>query len=38
VRGICRDTYIILDHAPMGRDEGDDWQLWIRRHDEYDGD
>jgi predicted dithiol-disulfide oxidoreductase (DUF899 family) len=30
--------YPILDHAPMGRDEGDDWQLWIRRHDEYDGD
>jgi predicted dithiol-disulfide oxidoreductase (DUF899 family) len=29
--------YPILDHAPMGRDEGDDWQLWIRRHDEYDG-
>jgi predicted dithiol-disulfide oxidoreductase (DUF899 family) len=30
--------YPILDHAPKGRDEGDDWQLWIRRHDEYDGD
>ncbi len=30
--------YPILDHAPKGRDEGeDDWQLWIRRHDEYDG-
>ena len=28
--------YPILDHAPNGRDEGDDWQLWIRRHDEYD--
>jgi predicted dithiol-disulfide oxidoreductase (DUF899 family) len=28
--------YPILDHAPMGRGEGDeDWQLWIRRHDEY---
>ena len=28
--------YPILDHAPMGRDEGpDDWQLWLRRHDEY---
>jgi predicted dithiol-disulfide oxidoreductase (DUF899 family) len=27
--------YPILDHAPMGRDEGDAWQLWIRRHDEY---
>jgi predicted dithiol-disulfide oxidoreductase (DUF899 family) len=30
--------YPILDHAPKGRDEGDDWQLWIRRHDEYDPD
>jgi predicted dithiol-disulfide oxidoreductase (DUF899 family) len=29
--------YPILDHAPNGRDEGDDWQLWIRRHDEYNG-
>jgi len=30
--------YPILDHSPKGRDEGkDDWQLWIRRHDEYDG-
>jgi predicted dithiol-disulfide oxidoreductase (DUF899 family) len=28
--------YPILDHAPRGRAEGaDDWQLWIRRHDEY---
>ncbi len=28
--------YPIIDHAPKGRDEGDDdWQLWIRRHDEY---
>ena len=27
--------YPILDHAPRGRDEGRDWQLWIRRHDEY---
>jgi predicted dithiol-disulfide oxidoreductase (DUF899 family) len=25
----------ILDHAPKGRDEGEAWQLWIRRHDEY---
>jgi predicted dithiol-disulfide oxidoreductase (DUF899 family) len=30
--------YPILDHAPKGRDEGEDWQVWIRRHDEYDGD
>ena len=28
--------YPILDHAPKGRDEGDEWQVWIRRHDEYD--
>lgn len=28
--------YRILDHAPRGRGEGEeDWQLWIRRHDEY---
>jgi len=28
--------YPILDRAPKGRDEDDGWQLWIRRHDEYD--
>jgi predicted dithiol-disulfide oxidoreductase (DUF899 family) len=28
--------YPILDRAPKGRDEGGDWQVWIRRHDEYD--
>ena len=27
--------YPILDHAPKGRDEGENWQLWLRRHDEY---
>jgi predicted dithiol-disulfide oxidoreductase (DUF899 family) len=27
--------YGILDRAPNGRDEGDGFQLWIRRHDEY---
>jgi predicted dithiol-disulfide oxidoreductase (DUF899 family) len=27
--------YGILDRAPMGRDEGAEWQLWLRRHDEY---
>ena len=27
--------YGILDHAPKGRDEGENWQTWIRRHDEY---
>ena len=30
--------YPILDHAPKGRAEGEDWQLWIRRHDEYGSD
>ena len=28
--------YPILDRAPKGRDEGDGFQLWIRRRDEYD--
>jgi predicted dithiol-disulfide oxidoreductase (DUF899 family) len=30
--------YGFLDHAPKGRDEDGEegWQLWIRRHDEYD--
>jgi predicted dithiol-disulfide oxidoreductase (DUF899 family) len=28
--------YPILDRAPKGRDEGDAWQVWLRRHDEYD--
>ena len=27
--------YPILDRAPKGRAEGEEWQLWIRRHDEY---
>jgi predicted dithiol-disulfide oxidoreductase (DUF899 family) len=27
--------YPILDRAPKGRDEGEAWQTWIRRHDEY---
>jgi predicted dithiol-disulfide oxidoreductase (DUF899 family) len=27
--------YPILDRAPKGRAEGDEWQMWIRRHDEY---
>ena len=30
--------YGFLDRAPKGRDEGTEWQLWIRRHDEYDTD
>jgi predicted dithiol-disulfide oxidoreductase (DUF899 family) len=28
--------YPILDRAPKGREEGDGWQLWLRRHNEYD--
>ena len=28
--------YGILDRTPNGRDEGDAFQLWLRRHDEYD--
>jgi predicted dithiol-disulfide oxidoreductase (DUF899 family) len=28
--------YPILDRVPEGRDEGEAFQLWIRRHDEYD--
>jgi predicted dithiol-disulfide oxidoreductase (DUF899 family) len=27
--------YGILDRSPKGRDEGEGFQLWIRRHDEY---
>ena len=27
--------YPVLDRVPKGRDEGDAWQTWIRRHDEY---
>ncbi len=26
--------YPILDRTPKGRDEGEAWQVWIRRHDE----
>jgi len=29
--------YPILDRVPSGRDEGDGFQTWIRRHDEYVG-
>lgn len=28
--------YPILDRTPAGRDEGDAFQTWLRRHDEYD--
>jgi predicted dithiol-disulfide oxidoreductase (DUF899 family) len=27
--------YPILDRVPKGRDEGDAFQVWIHRHDEY---
>jgi predicted dithiol-disulfide oxidoreductase (DUF899 family) len=27
--------YPILDRVPNGRDEGDGFQTWLRRHDEY---
>jgi predicted dithiol-disulfide oxidoreductase (DUF899 family) len=27
--------YPILDRAPMGRNEDDSFEFWIRRHDEY---
>jgi predicted dithiol-disulfide oxidoreductase (DUF899 family) len=27
--------YPILDRVPKGRDEGDAFQMWLRRHDEY---
>ena len=27
--------YPVLDRAPKGRDEGDAFQVWLRRHDEY---
>ena len=29
--------YPILDRTPKGRDEGEGFQLWIRRHNEYEG-
>jgi len=35
--GFLMSYYAILDRVPKGRDEGDEWQMWIRRHDEYDG-
>ena len=28
--------YGILDRSARGRDEGDEFQVWIRLHDEYD--
>jgi predicted dithiol-disulfide oxidoreductase (DUF899 family) len=29
--------YRLLDLTPLGRNEGDQSQMWLRRHDEYDG-
>ena len=29
--------YGLLDRTPLGRDEGDESQMWLRRHDEYHG-
>lgn len=36
-RGVefLMNYYPILDRAPKGRDEGNAWQTWIRRHDEH---
>jgi len=38
-RGVefLMNYYPILDRVPNGRDEGDAFQTWIRRHDEYAG-
>jgi predicted dithiol-disulfide oxidoreductase (DUF899 family) len=27
--------YGVLDRAPRGRDEGEGFQMWIQRRDEY---
>jgi predicted dithiol-disulfide oxidoreductase (DUF899 family) len=32
---VLMGYYPVLDRMPKGRDEGDGWQLWLRRHDEY---
>jgi predicted dithiol-disulfide oxidoreductase (DUF899 family) len=29
--------YGLLDRTPLGRDEGPETQMWLHRHDEYDG-
>jgi predicted dithiol-disulfide oxidoreductase (DUF899 family) len=36
-RGVefLMNYYPILDRVPLGRDEGEAFQTWIRRHDEY---
>jgi predicted dithiol-disulfide oxidoreductase (DUF899 family) len=28
-------SQLLVYHFMFGRDEGEAWQLWIRRHDEY---
>jgi predicted dithiol-disulfide oxidoreductase (DUF899 family) len=33
---VLMGYYPILDRMPKGRDEDAGWQLWLRRHDEYD--
>jgi predicted dithiol-disulfide oxidoreductase (DUF899 family) len=32
---ILMGFYPLLDRAPLGRNEGDSPDMWIRRHDEY---
>jgi predicted dithiol-disulfide oxidoreductase (DUF899 family) len=34
---IMLGFYGLLDRAPKGRNEGDPPELWLRRHDEYEG-
>jgi predicted dithiol-disulfide oxidoreductase (DUF899 family) len=33
--GLLMSYYPILDRVPRGRDEGEPFQTWLRRHDEY---
>jgi len=35
---VLMSFYQWRDRAPLGRNEGDPPQLWLRRHDEYEGD
>jgi predicted dithiol-disulfide oxidoreductase (DUF899 family) len=34
---VLMGFYPLLDRAPYGRNEGDPPEVWMRRHDEYDG-
>jgi predicted dithiol-disulfide oxidoreductase (DUF899 family) len=34
---VLMGYYQWLDRAPKGRNEGDQLELWVRRHDEYEG-